>query len=102
MFEEKWASQWFGKDVGRHIRSGYPVRAERTVRDVVANKMMTDVNMFGTRCNGRVVGKSTCTLIIRKRRKGTRDRKREKCEKKTDPECFLDSMCHEIIFSFGG
>jgi hypothetical protein len=102
MFEEKWRSQWLGEDVGGHIRSGYPVRAERTVRNVVTDKVVTDVDMFGTRGNSGIVGKSTCALIIRKEREWTRDRKREKCEKETDPERFFDSMCHGIIFSFSG
>jgi hypothetical protein len=43
----KWES--FGKDIGRHVCSRYPGSRERTVLYVIANKMMADIDMFGTR-----------------------------------------------------
>ena len=49
MFNKKRERKRLGKDVGRHIGSGYPVGTESAVGNMVANEMMSNVDMFGTR-----------------------------------------------------
>ena len=46
MFEKKGGHEWFGKDISRHIRSGYPVGAQGAVRNVLTDKIMANVNRF--------------------------------------------------------
>src|SRR5271168_4703149 len=69
---------------------------------MVANEMMSNINMFGTRGDGSVIGKSAGTLIIGKKGERARNWKRKERKKEADPRSLLDSMRHGIILRFGG
>ena len=99
MFEEKRRRKWFCENVGRHIRSRYPVGAKSAVRNMFEYEMMPNVDMFRARSNGRISSKHTSALIIRKKWKRTRNRKRIQSEKKTNPKGFFHGMSHRIILS---
>src|SRR5271168_5575565 len=100
MTQEKRVRQRFSEDVGRHVGSGDPISTECTIGDVVANEVMTNINMFRTRGDSGIVGQRTSTLIIRKKGKRTRNRKRKKSKKDANPKGFFKSMGHGIVFSF--
>ena len=76
MFEKKRSREWFGKDIGRHVRSGYPVGAKSAVGNVVADKVMTNVDVFRTGSDGRIISKCASALVVRKKGKRSRNRKR--------------------------
>ena len=74
VFNKKRKSKGFCKNVGRHVRGRYPMGRKSTVRNVFANKMVPNINMFRARTNGRVVGKCTSALVIGKKWKRVRNR----------------------------
>ena len=47
MVEEKNRGKWLGKDVGSHVRCRDPHSREGTISDVVTDKVMANINMFG-------------------------------------------------------
>jgi hypothetical protein len=46
MFNKKWESERFGKDICRNIRGRYPICAEGASGNVITNEMMLDINML--------------------------------------------------------
>jgi hypothetical protein len=63
-----------GKNIRRHVGSRYPSSRKRTGLNKVANEMMTNVDVFGTRGNRKGIREGTCGLVIAKNRKRTRHR----------------------------
>ena len=48
MSHEERLRQRFRKDVGRNVRSRNPVCTKSAISNKTTNKMMTNINMFGT------------------------------------------------------
>ena len=90
----------FCENISWHVFRRYPGSRKWASLDMVTDKMMADINMFGTSWNRRSIGKSTSCLIIAKDRKGTRDRETQNPKKSPKPKRFLKSMSHSIVFSF--
>ena len=85
MFNEERKWKRFGKNVGRHIRSRYPVCTKSTIGNMVANEVMPNINVFGPGSNGRAIGESAGALIVGDKWKRSGDRKRIECQEQTDP-----------------
>ena len=54
----------FGKDVGCHVGCGNPYSCERAIVEVLADKVVANIYMFGARRNDVGIGNSACTLVI--------------------------------------
>ena len=48
VFEEKRGKKWFSENVGSHVRSGDPVHVKRSFRNMFANEVMVNIDMFGS------------------------------------------------------
>ena len=55
MFGEEWKSERFREYICWHIGGRNPIGTESTVNNMSTDKVVADVDMFRTRCNGRVV-----------------------------------------------
>ena len=76
MLHKKRKSERLRKDIGRNVAGGNAISTKGTIGNKATNKMMSNVNMFRTRSDRRIVGKSASTLIIRKKRERMRNRKK--------------------------
>lgn len=82
MVEEKNRGKWLGKDVGSHVRCRDPHSREGTISDMVTDKVMANINMFGSRRDSVGFGDDAGTLIVTENRKGVGSWKFSKGQKK--------------------
>jgi len=54
----------FGKNIGCHITRRKPNCSERSVIDVLTNKMVADIDVFGSGGDGICICNGTSTLIV--------------------------------------
>ena len=57
-------SEQFGECIRYHIIGRTVDNRNMTLRDCLTDKMEVDINMLGASVEGRVLGKSDCTLIV--------------------------------------
>jgi len=73
MFQEKGKRKRFGENVSRHIGRGNPIGTEGTVGNMFTYKVMSDINVFRTGSDRRIIGESASTLIVGEKRKRSRN-----------------------------
>jgi len=75
VFEEKRRKKRFGENVSGHIGSRNPIRLEQAFRDMFMDKVVSDIDVFGTRGDHFGFNKSYSILIVAKERERARNRK---------------------------
>ena len=75
MVEEKSRGERFGKDVGSHVRRGEPQCRKGTCSNMVADKVMPNIDMFCPRRDSIGCCNDTGTLIVTEDGKGMWSRK---------------------------
>ena len=64
MLDKKRKWKRLGENIGGHVRCRDPVSTKSTVGNVIADKVMSNVNVFRSGGDSRVVGKRTSALVI--------------------------------------
>jgi len=69
MFEKKWREKRFCEYVSSHVGCRYPVGLKRTFRNVIANEMVADIDVFGMRRYCFRFNKGESALVVAEERK---------------------------------
>ena len=72
MTKEKSREKRFGKYIGCHLRCWKPYSGKGAVIEKLANEVMTNVDVFGSRRNNICIGYCACALVVAKDRECSR------------------------------
>ena len=64
MMNKERRQKWFCENIGSHLRSWNPCGNERTIGEVLTYKMMSYVDVFGSRRDGICVSDSAGALVV--------------------------------------
>jgi hypothetical protein len=64
MVSKKSVHQWFGKDIGNHVRCQNPDHQECSIGNVFTNEMVTDIYMFCMGGDSVSIDDRLCTLTV--------------------------------------
>ena len=82
----------FSKDISSHIGRRKPKYIERTIIYVLANEVVTNVDMFSARWNSIQLRNDACTLIVAEDWEGMRNWKVYKVQEKLKPEGLFERV----------
>ena len=99
MLRKKNRIKRFREDVSRHVRSRYPRSRKGAILYMSPNKVMSNVDMFGSSGNSDRIRQGTRSLVVRQNRERGRYWKMQETQENTQPERLLERVCHSVIFS---
>src|SRR5271168_2587023 len=102
MMYKKCRHKRFRQDVSSHVVRRKPGDGKGTIIDVLADEVVTNVDVLGPGRNGICLGNGTCALVVAKDRKRFRVWKLCEDKEKFEPNRLFDSIGQGIIFRLSG